>query len=185
MARAPGPCASTTSNCCATASCRPWRDDIGHADHHHRHARRRRRGRRRGAAHGAAAARPLDAVKAIGVYAQDMVEFAPMEAALPASRWTASSGGTYRTYATANLAVAPTPRRWHADAERERTDSPGAGASSALPAERAAVPPPPYGNLRLTPSATPTRLDPGHEHAAGGEPQSPSSAARHRIGRRV
>ena len=60
--------------------------------------------------------------KAIGVYAQDMVEFAPMWKLLAGLRWD-QFGGTYRTYATANLGGTNTTPPGTQTAERERTDS--------------------------------------------------------------
>ena len=60
--------------------------------------------------------------RAIGVYAQDMVEFAPMWKLLAGLRWD-QFGGTYRTYATANLGGTNTTPPGTQTAERERTDS--------------------------------------------------------------
>ena len=60
--------------------------------------------------------------KAIGVYAQDMIEFAPMWKLLAGLRWD-QFGGTYRTYATANLGGTNTTPPGTQTAERERTDS--------------------------------------------------------------
>ncbi|WP_374370586.1 TonB-dependent receptor [Piscinibacter sp.] len=60
--------------------------------------------------------------KAIGVYAQDMIEFAPMWKLLAGLRWD-QFGGTYRSYATANLGGTNTTPPGTQTAERERTDS--------------------------------------------------------------
>ena len=60
--------------------------------------------------------------RAIGVYAQDMVEFAPMWKLLAGLRWD-QFGGTYRSYATANLGGTNTTPPGTQTAERERTDS--------------------------------------------------------------
>ena len=117
------------------------RDDTGQADHHHRHARRRRRGRRRPLRGRCAAARPSTR-RAIGVYAQDMVEFAPMWKLLAGLRWD-QFGGTYRSYATANLGGTKPRRRARRPPSASAPTRCGAGASwSALPADRAAVLPP-------------------------------------------
>ena len=60
--------------------------------------------------------------KALGVYAQDMVELAPMWKLLAGLRWD-QFGGTYRSYATANLGGTNTTPPGTQTAERERTDS--------------------------------------------------------------
>ncbi len=60
--------------------------------------------------------------QALGVYAQDMVELAPMWKLLAGLRWD-RFGGTYRTYATANTSATNTIPPGTQTAERERTDS--------------------------------------------------------------
>ena len=101
--------------------------------------KRRRRGRR--GLREVRRSQTFDA-KAIGVYAQDMVEFAPMWKLLAGLRWD-QFGGTYRTYATANLGGTNTTPPGTQTAERERTGLCQEPAlRSALPADRAAVLPP-------------------------------------------
>ena len=60
--------------------------------------------------------------KAIGLYAQDMVEVAPAWKLLAGLRWD-QFDGTYRTYATANLGGTNTTPPGTQTAERGRTDS--------------------------------------------------------------
>ncbi len=60
--------------------------------------------------------------RAIGIYAQDMVEFAPAWKLLAGLRWD-EFDGTYRTYATANLGGTNTTVPGTQTAERGRTDS--------------------------------------------------------------
>ena len=60
--------------------------------------------------------------KAFGLYAQDMVEFAPMWKLLAGLRWDRLSG-TYKTYATANLSGTNTTPPGTQTAERGRSDS--------------------------------------------------------------
>ncbi len=60
--------------------------------------------------------------KAVGVYAQDMIEFAPAWKLLAGLRWD-RFGGTYRTYGTANLGGTNTIPPGTQTAERERNDS--------------------------------------------------------------